>query len=40
LRDDVIVADEQGHELFDIVRKDLELLCKIWEKVRKAEARG
>ena len=31
---DVIITDEHGNELFDMVKSDVELLYKIWREVR------
>ena len=36
---DVIITDELGNELFDMVKSDVELLYKIWREVRAQKIR-
>jgi len=36
---DVIITDERGNELFDMVKSDVELIYKIWREVRAQKIR-
>lgn len=36
---DVIITDEHGNELFDMVKSDVELIYKIWREVRAQKMR-